>query len=127
MTAHRIRLLLIDDHPMFRRGLAAVLRGEPELEIIVALHVGTAFYGNIGAADRLDFTVIGPAVNLVSRIEAVGKALKVPIIVSDDFARAYGKPLHPLGRHVLRGLATPHELYAPVLPPSARSLLAKPE
>ena len=101
--------------------------GEPELEIIVALHVGTAFYGNIGAADRLDFTVIGPAVNLVSRIEAVGKALKVPIIVSDDFARAYGKQLHPLGRHVLRGLATPHELYAPVLPPSARSSLAKPE
>ena len=99
--------------------------GEPELEIIVALHVGTAFYGNIGAADRLDFTVIGPAVNLVSRIEVVGKALNVPIIVSDDFARSYGKPLHPLGRHVLRGLATPHELYAPVLPPSARSSLAK--
>jgi adenylate cyclase len=80
--------------------------GEPKLEIIVGLHVGTAFYGNIGAADRLDFTVIGPAVNLVSRIEAVGKALNVPIIISDDFARAYGKPLHPLGRHVLRGLAT---------------------
>jgi adenylate cyclase len=94
--------------------------GEPKLEIIVALHVGTAFYGNIGAADRLDFTVIGPAVNLVSRIEDIGKALNVPIIVSDDFARSYGKPLHPLGRHVLRGLATPHELYTPVVPPSAR-------
>jgi class 3 adenylate cyclase len=80
---------------------------EPELEIIVALRVGTAFYGNVGAADRLDFTVIGPAVNLVSPIEAVGKALNVPIIVSDDFARSYGKPLYPLGRHVLRGLATP--------------------
>jgi adenylate cyclase len=101
--------------------------GEPELEIIVALHVGTAFYGNIGAADRLDFTVIGPAVNLVSRIEPVGKTLNVPIIVSDDFARAYGKPLHPLGRHVLRGLATPHELYAPVLPSSARSTVARAE
>ena len=59
--------------------------GEPELEIIVALHVGTTFYGNIGAADRLDFTVIGPAVNLVSRIEAVGKALKVPIICQRRF------------------------------------------
>ena len=77
--------------------------GQPKLEIIVALHVGTAFYGNIGAADRLDFTVIGPAVNLVSRIEAVGKALNIPIIVSDDFARSYGKSLHPLGRYVLRG------------------------
>ena len=48
---------------------------EPPLEIVVALHIGTAIYGNIGAADRLDFTVIGPAVNLVSRIEAVAKAL----------------------------------------------------
>jgi len=47
------------------------LADEPPLEIVVALHIGTAIYGNIGAADRLDFTVIGPAVNLVSRIEAV--------------------------------------------------------
>jgi class 3 adenylate cyclase len=66
-------------------------------------------------------------VNLVSRIEAVGKELNIPIIVSDDFARSYGKPLHPLGRYVLRGLATPHELYAPVLPPAARCSLAKTE
>jgi adenylate cyclase len=86
---------------------------EPPLEIVVALHIGTAIYGNIGAADRLDFTVIGPAVNLVSRIEAVAKTLNQPIVVSDDFARAYGGPLHPLGRHELRGLATPHDLFAP--------------
>jgi adenylate cyclase len=91
------------------------LPDEPPLEIVVALHVGTAIYGNIGAADRLDFTVIGPAVNLVSRIEAVAKALNVPVIVSDDFASAYGKPLQPLGRHELRGLAAPHDLFAPIL------------
>jgi len=90
---------------------------EPPLEIVVALHVGTAIYGNIGAADRLDFTVIGPAVNLVSRIEAVAKALDQPIVVSDDFARAYDGPLQPLGRHELRGLATPRDLFAPI--PSA--------
>jgi adenylate cyclase len=89
------------------------LGDEPPLEIVVALHIGTAIYGNIGAADRLDFTVIGPAVNLVSRIEAVAKTLNLPIVVSDDFARAYGEPLHPLGRHELRGLATPHDLFAP--------------
>jgi adenylate cyclase len=89
------------------------LLGEPPLEIVVALHIGMAIYGNIGAADRLDFTVIGPAVNLVSRIEAVAKALNRPIVVSDDFARAYGKPMEPLGRHELRGLATPHDLFAP--------------
>ena len=89
------------------------LADEPPLEIVVALHIGTAIYGNIGAADRLDFTVIGPAVNLVSRLEAVAKALDQPIVVSDDFARAYGGPLQPLGRHELRGLATPHDLFAP--------------
>jgi adenylate cyclase len=95
------------------------LAGEPPLKVVVALHVGTAFYGNVGAADRLDFTVIGPAVNLVSRMQAIGKALDVPIILSDDFARAYAAPLKSLGQHRLRGLATPHELFAPALPPAA--------
>jgi len=98
------------------RGLTSdpSIVGEP-LEIVVALHIGKAIYGNVGSAERLDFTVIGPAVNLVSRIEAVAKTLNVPIIVSDDFARAYGQPLHPLGLHKLRGLATPHNLFAPIL------------
>ena len=90
-----------------------LLEGEPPLKIVIALHVGQVLYGNVGAADRLDFTVIGPAVNLVSRLEAVGKSLDLPIIVSDDFARAYGRPLTSLGRHHLRGLANPHELFAP--------------
>jgi len=93
-----------------------LLLKEPPLEIVVALHIGTAIYGNIGAADRLDFTVIGPAVNLVSRVEAVAKTLNLPIIVSDDFARAYGEGLRPIGRHKLRGLATPHDLFAPLSP-----------
>jgi adenylate cyclase len=98
------------------RGLTndPLIVGEP-LDIVVALHIGNAIYGNVGSAERLDFTVIGPAVNLVSRIEAVAKTLNVPIIVSDDFARAYGQPLHPLGLHKLRGLATPHNLFAPIL------------
>jgi adenylate cyclase len=87
--------------------------GDPPLEIVVALHYGTVIYGNVGAADRLDFTVIGPAVNLVSRIEAIAKSLDLPLIVSDDFARAYGGALKSLGRHQLRGLDLPHELFTP--------------
>ena len=87
--------------------------GEPPLDIVVALHVGTVHYGNIGAAVRLDFTVIGPAVNLVSRIENAAKLLGQRIVVSAELAAT----LHgvaSLGRHRLRGLATPHELFVPV-------------
>jgi adenylate cyclase len=91
-----------------------LMEGEPPLEIVVGLHIGSVNYGNIGAADRLDFTVIGPAVNLVSRIETVAKALNAQIVVSDDFARVYERPLRSLGCHKLRGLATPHELFAPI-------------
>jgi adenylate cyclase len=87
--------------------------GEPPLEIVIALHYGTVIYGNVGSADRLDFTVIGPAVNLVSRIEAVAKSRDLSLVVSDDFAEAYGQPLPSLGRHQLRGLDQPHELFVP--------------
>lgn len=92
------------------------IAGEPPLKMVIALHYGTAIYGNIGAADRLDFTVIGPAVNLVSRIEAVAKTLSVPLVVSDDLARIYGGKLRSLGLHRLRGLDQPHELFAPAMP-----------
>jgi len=91
------------------------MAGEPPLRIVVALHAGTVIYGNVGSADRLDFTVIGPAVNLVSRIEGVAKALDQPIVVSDDFAQAYGAPLRSIGYHQFRGLATSRELFAPQL------------
>ena len=96
-----------------------MLAGEPPVRMVVALHCGTVIYGNIGAAARLDFTVIGLAVNLVSRIEAVAKALDLPIVVSEAFARAHGGNLRSLGRHELRGLGGSHELFAP---PSGRPL-----
>jgi len=87
--------------------------GEAPLRIVIALHYGSVIYGNIGAADRLDFTVIGPAVNLVSRVEAVAKSLDLPLVVSDDFVAAYGESLPSIGMHKLRGLERPHELFAP--------------
>jgi adenylate cyclase len=85
--------------------------GEAPLKMVIALHYGSAIYGNIGAADRLDFTVIGPGVNLVSRIEAVAKSLNLPLVVSDDFARVHGGTLRSLGLHKLRGLEQSHELF----------------
>ena len=92
------------DHP--------AIAGEPPLDIVIALHIGTVIYGNIGAADRLDFTVIGPAVNLVSRVETAAKALGEPIVVTADFAHALGGALRPLGPHALPGLQEPRELFA---------------
>src|SRR6202521_2553028 len=76
---------------------------------------GEALNAVLWTSDLRDFTVIGPAVNLVSRVEAVAKTLNLPIVVSDEFARAYGEPLRSLGTHQLRGLAAPHELFAPLL------------
>ena len=100
-----------------RATLAALGAGEddPPLRLVIALHFGEVTYGNIGSAERVDFTVIGPAVNLVSRIEAIAKSRDLALIVSDDFARAFGycTDLPSLGRFELRGLSAPHELFAP--------------
>jgi adenylate cyclase len=96
------------------RALRAESYDAEALEVVIALHYGTVIYGNIGAADRLDFTVIGPAVNLVSRVEGVAKSLDLPLVVSDDFANAYGGALASLGHHHLRGLGQAHELFAPI-------------
>ena len=66
-------------------GLEA--RGYPPLRTGFALHVGDVLYGNIGSAGRLDFTVTGPAVNKVSRLEALTKETGEDIIVSEELRK----------------------------------------
>jgi adenylate cyclase len=78
----------------------------------VALHIGDVAYGNIGAPGRLDFTVIGPAVNKVVRIEALSKALDRALLVSTDFARRCTYPLVSLGFQPLKGIPEPEEIFA---------------
>jgi adenylate cyclase len=73
----------------------------------VALHLGEVLWGNIGAADRLDFTAIGPAVNLVSRLEGLCRPLDKAVLISGAFAAETTTPLIPLGAHALRGIAAP--------------------
>jgi len=85
--------------------------GKTEFRCGIALHVGDVMYGNIGAADRLDFTVIGPAVNLVSRIEALNPALEVPLVFSAAYAEHWGGPSRSLGLHDLKGIAEPQEVF----------------
>jgi len=85
--------------------------GRRAIKLGIALHVGDVGYGNIGAPTRLDFTVIGSAVNKVVRIEALSKALDRPLLLSSDFARQYGEPLTSLGFHALRGISEPEEVF----------------
>ena len=81
------------------------------LRAVAALHVGEVFHGNIGARDRLDFTAIGPAVNLVGRLETLAKSLDRDLILSARFASLCGAPVVPLGRHAVKGVADPIEAY----------------
>jgi adenylate cyclase len=90
------------------------LAGKPVAAVDVALHLGEVLYGNIGAADRLDFTVIGPAVNEVARMEALCEPLGRKVLVSAELAAAAqaAARLAPLGHHALRGVRAARELFA---------------
>ena len=103
----RLRLARLNQ----RRGF----EGQPTTEIYLGLHVGEVFYGNIGSADRLDFTVVGPAVNEVSRIAAMCRSVDQPLLVSEAFADAMAEParlqLVSAGRYALRGVARPQHLF----------------
>jgi class 3 adenylate cyclase len=82
-------------------------QGRPPLPFGAALHLGEMLWGNIGAVNRLDFTAIGPAVNLVSRLEGLCRPLGRSVLVSGAFAAETATPLLSLGEHRLRGIAAP--------------------
>ena len=85
--------------------------GTPPLEHGLALHVGEVAYGNIGASHRLDFTVIGPAVNRASRLLDLAKRLDRPVLVSHALAREVDQPLVDLGRYQLRDVEKPQRVF----------------
>jgi len=92
-------------------NLARRARGEREIDLGLALHTGPVMYGNIGAPERLDFTVIGPAVNLTARIAGLCRPLGRKILASARFASPCGSELVSLGHHQMRGLAQPQEIF----------------
>lgn len=126
-------LLAIFDHPDPEQAAAAALDTVTELSNRIArtnrarereglavtrctfaLHAGQIYYGNIGAETRLDFTVIGPAVNLTARIADMHRPLGRRVILSEQLFHAARKGKHDLvslGRYVLRGVSQPQELY----------------
>ena len=88
--------------------------GHPTMALDIALHHGRVMYGNVGTPRRLDFTIIGPAVNLVSRIESLCQPLGQPVLASAAFAGHHGQPdrFVSVGQHQVRGLAKAQELFA---------------
>jgi adenylate cyclase len=90
-------------------------RGLPVTTAYLGLHIGDVFYGNIGSQDRLDFTVVGPAVNEVSRIAALCGSVEQEVLVSTAFCAAAAPEdragFVSVGRYALRGVARPQELY----------------
>ena len=90
-------------------------KGELTMPLDIALHLGEVMYGNVGAAGRLDFTVIGAAVNEASRIEALCDQLGHSLLISGSFAKALGpaaEALVSLGRHPLRGVSGLREIFS---------------
>jgi len=88
-------------------------KGLPITDMYLGLHIGEVFYGNIGSKDRLDFTVVGPAVNEVSRIAALCRSVEQPLLVSSTFASALGEArsrLVSVGRYALRGVGRAQDL-----------------
>ncbi len=108
-------------------GRLAELNGEraganyPEIRCGIALHLAPVMYGNVGSPERLDFTVIGPTVNLVSRLAQLCKPLGEPIVLSEEIAKAAAGEMRPLGRHSFKGVAGEREAFAPADPVLARA------
>ena len=100
--------------------------GLPTTDMYLGLHLGVVFYGNIGSKERLDFTVVGPAVNEVARIAAMCRSVDQPILISSTFVASVGadrRRFVSVGRYALRGVGKPQELFtldadalAPVAP-----------
>ncbi len=88
--------------------------GLPVTGMYLGLHIGEMFYGNIGSTERLDFTVVGPAVNEVSRIAAMCRSVDQPVLMSSAFRDAAGEAagrLVSVGRYALRGVGAPQHLF----------------
>ena len=92
-----------------------VAGGHPVTSVYLGLHIGEVFYGNIGSEDRLDFTVVGPAVNEASRIAAMCRSVDRSVVLSSEFVDAAPEPerswLVSVGRYALRGVGRAEELF----------------
>ena len=94
-------------HEARRRLGAQVASVDEPLDFGISLHLGQVIYGNVGVPERLQFTLVGSAVNEVVRVQDLTKQLGYPLLATASFAHAAAGAWHPLGEHVLRGFETP--------------------
>ena len=87
-------------------------QGLPEIEFGVGLNVGEVVYGNVGAPERLDFTVMGPAVNRTARLESLTKELGHNILFSREFAEHIDEPLLSFDNQIMKGVAQAQTVFA---------------
>jgi len=83
----------------------------PQLRFGIGLHIGEVIYGNVGAPDRLDFTVMGPAVNRTARLEGLTKTLGVPLLMSSTFVSSIAADTVSLGYQRMKGVAEAQEVF----------------
>jgi adenylate cyclase len=114
--------IAVDETEVCKRALAAAQRAQanvtalsdsamPGLRFGLALHIGDVLYGNIGSANRLDFTCIGPAVNCAARIEKLTSQLGRAILASGEFARHCPGAFTALGEFSLAGFSAPQLVF----------------
>ncbi len=111
---YALRTAKLSNKILKRANRRRVRKNLPAIEHGIGLHHGKVQYGNIGSRDRLDFTVIGPAVNLTSRIASLCGTLGKPVLVSATIAREVTQSFVSQGRHQLKGIAEPVEIFAPL-------------
>lgn len=93
------------------KAASAAVTDRFSLRFGLALHVGEVLYGNIGSEHRLDFTCIGPAVNLAARIEKLTGELGLTILASEEFAKHVPSEFVPAGKFSLRGFRTSQAVF----------------
>ncbi len=86
-------------------------RGEPPLHFGLAIHVGDVMYGNLGVAQRMQFTVIGSTANETARLAGMCKGLRRWVLVSSAFPSRFPNEMVSLGHHTMRGVETPQEIF----------------
>ncbi len=91
----------------------AAINGRQPLRCGIAMHTGEVFFGNVGGQERLDFTVVGSAVNEAARLEQLTKRLMRPVLVSEQVARLLDARMDDCGEHELKGFSRPVRVFAP--------------